>query len=204
MFSLFEEEPLHLLPYDGDAVFYRCFLDAQDSLAYFHLLLDSISWKHDEIFLFGKKITTRRKVAWYGENNLAYQYSNTIKRALPWTSELLELKKNIEQKSGFTYNSCLLNLYHNGNEGMSWHSDDEKELKKEGAIASLSLGTERKFCFRHKVSKEKVELFLSAGSLLIMYGKTQEYWQHCVPPSKKITQARINLTFRTIIENKNY
>src|SRR5690606_26310789 len=99
-------------------------------------------WRNDEAIIFGRKIITKRMVAWYGDKSYEYSYSNTTKYALPWTSELLELKKYAEQKTGETFNSCLLNLYHNGNEGMAWHSDAEKDLKKDGAIASVSFGAE--------------------------------------------------------------
>lgn len=117
---------------------------------------------------------------------------------MPWTRELLELKKLCEQESGETYNSCLLNLYHSGDEGMAWHSDGEKDLKRHGAIASLSLGAERRFAFKHKSTKQKVDVFLEKGSLLVMKGRTQEHWLHRLPPTKKVSSPRINLTFRTI------
>ena len=115
--------------------------------------------------------------------------------------ELLFLKKLIEHKTGEQFNSCLLNLYHSGDEGMAWHSDGEKDLKKNGAIGSLSFGAERKFAFKHKESKEKIDLYLEHGSLLIMKGKTQTHWLHRLPPTKKINTPRINLTFRCIINN---
>lgn len=145
-----------------------------------------------------KKIITKRKVAWYGDEQFSYTYSNSTKVALPWTSELLTLKKAIEKVAGETFNSCLLNLYHSGEEGMAWHSDGEKDLKKEGAIASVSFGAERKFCFKHKETSEKFEMLLPHGSLLIMKGKTQANWLHRLPPTKKILTPRVNLTFRTI------
>jgi len=111
----------------------------------------------------------------------------------------MAIKDKVEKASSETYNSCLLNLYHNGEEGMGWHTDNEKELKKEGAIASVSFGAVRKFAFKHKKTQEKVELTLDNGSLLVMKGTTQSHWLHRLPPSKKITTPRINLTFRTII-----
>lgn len=119
---------------------------------------------------------------------------------MPWTDELLELKILIENETNETFNSCLLNLYHNGEEGMAWHSDGETDLKKNGAIGSLSLGAERKFAFKHKQTNEKVELVLEHGSLLVMKDTTQTHWLHRLPPTKLITKARVNLTFRTIID----
>src|SRR5699024_713386 len=111
---------------------------------------------------------------------------------------LLELKNKIEEETGEEFNSCLLNLYHDGSEGMGWHSDDESDLKKNGTIGSLSLGAKRKFVFKHKTTKEKVEVFLDHGSLLLMKGETQRYWLHTLPPTKKVKSPRVNLTFRTI------
>ena len=98
----------------------------------------------DEALIFGKHIITKRKAAWYGDENYSYTYSNFTKHALPWTKELSDLKKFAEEKTGAAYNSCLLNLYHTGDEAMAWHSDDEKMLEKNGTIASLSFGAERK------------------------------------------------------------
>lgn len=94
------------------------------------------------------------------------------------------LKKIAEQTTGETYNSCLLNLYHSGDEGMARHSDAEKDAKKHGAIGSMSFGAERKFAFKHKKTQEKVELILEHGSLLVMKDETQDFWLHRLPPTK--------------------
>jgi alkylated DNA repair dioxygenase AlkB len=186
------------LPHDGTVQYYGKVILAQEAHFYYQNLLESIAWQNDEAIIFGKKITTKRKVAWYGEKPFAYTYSNTTKYALPWTPELLALKTVIEKETGETYNSCLLNLYHDGSEGMAWHSDGEKDLKKDGAIASVSFGAKRKFAFKHKHTHQKVELLLEHGSVLVMKDKTQTFWLHRLPPSKRVTSARVNLTFRTI------
>jgi alkylated DNA repair dioxygenase AlkB len=187
------------LPKDGTVNYYGKLFTSFEANYYFDKLLNTIDWRNDEAVVFGKKIITKRKVAWYGEKPFEYTYSNITKSALLWTKELLELKALIERETSETFNSCLLNLYHSGEEGMAWHSDGEKDLKKNGAIASLTLGAERKFAFKHKQSGEKVELILEHGSLLIMKDITQKFWLHRLPPSKRISKPRINLTFRTII-----
>lgn len=186
------------LPQDGTVCYYGQILGQEKANFYLKKLFETIEWKNDEAIIFGKKIITKRKVAWYGDKPFEYTYSNTSKYALPWTKELLELKQLTEQETGESFNSCLLNLYHNGSEGMAWHSDGETELKKDGAIGSLSFGAERKFVFKHKQSKEKIELFLQHGSLLVMKSTTQAHWLHRLPPTKKVTTPRVNLTFRTI------
>ncbi len=186
------------LPRDGTVLYFGTLFEPSKANIYLQVLLNTIEWKHDEAVIFGKKIITKRKIAWYGERPFAYTYSNTTKHALPWTKELLELKAAVEKVTGETFNSCLLNLYHSGEEGMAWHSDGEKDLKKDGAIASLSFGAERKFAFKHKKSGEKVEMTLRHGSLLLMKDTTQTHWLHRLPPSKRITTPRVNLTFRTI------
>jgi alkylated DNA repair dioxygenase AlkB len=187
------------LPYDGTVNYYGKLMPQDQANHYLQRLLDDIEWKNDEAVIFGKKIITKRKVAWYGERKFEYTYSNVTKHALPWTQELLELKSLIEKESGETYNSCLLNLYHSGEEGMAWHSDGETDLKKEGAIGSLSFGAERKFAFKHKQSGKKIDLFLEHGSLMVMKGTTQTHWLHRLPPTKIIHKPRVNLTFRTIV-----
>jgi alkylated DNA repair dioxygenase AlkB len=191
----------NLLPKDGIVNYYGKVIPGTKADFYFHTLLNKIEWKNDEAVIFGRHIITKRKVAWYGDHNFEYTYSNTTKQALAWTKELLELKILVEEKTGETFNSCLLNLYHDGDEGMAWHSDAEKDLEKNGAIGSFSFGAERKFAFRHKQTKENISLILEHGSLLVMKGETQTHWLHRLPPSTKIKQPRINLTFRTISDN---
>lgn len=188
------------LPYDGEVNYHGIILEKSAADTFYDVLLRDIEWKNDKAIIYGKEIITKRKVAWYGDKDFSYTYSNTTKYALPWTESLLELKQIIQEKSGETYNSCLLNLYHDGSEGMAWHSDSEKDLKKNGAIGSMSLGAERKFSFKHNESKVKVDIHLEHGSLLIMKGTTQMHWKHRLPPTKKVTRPRINLTFRTIEE----
>lgn len=190
---------MNLLPFDGEVHYYGSIMNTKIAHRYFETLQENIEWEHDKALIFGKLIVTKRKVAWYGAKPFQYTYSKITKSALPWTQELLELKELIENRTGETFNSCLLNLYHNGTEGMAWHSDGEKDLKKEGAIASLSLGAERPFLFKHKATKQTVSVFLEKRSLLIMKGKTQQHWLHRLPPTKKVMVPRINLTFRTIV-----
>jgi len=196
--DLFNNSLSNILPYDGEVIYHEKILNKYDSQYYFEQLLANIAWDNDQAIIFGKRIFTKRKVAWYGDQPFNYTYSSTTKTALPWTKELLELKAKVEEASREVYNSCLLNLYHNGEEGMAWHSDGEKDLKKNGAISSLSLGAERKFSFKHKTTKNAVSVILERGSLLVMKGNTQTHWLHRLPPSKKVKGHRINLTFRTI------
>ena len=200
--NLFEtkaDQTINLLPYDGTVNYFGQILNNASANKYYDALLQTVEWRNDEAIVFGKKYITKRKVAWYGDLPFEYAYSNITKTALPWTKELIELKKLVEEESSETYNSCLLNLYHTGDEGMAWHSDAEKDLKKNGAIGSVSFGAERKFSFKHKASKEVVSILLEHGSLLVMKGVTQTNWLHRLPPTKKIFQARINLTFRSIV-----
>lgn len=194
------EPAINLLPADGIVNYYGKILEPAESEYYLEKMLSEIAWKNDEAIIFGRHLITKRKAAWYGDKPYEYTYSNTTKQALPWTKELLELKTLVEQASGTRYNSCLLNLYHDGQEGMAWHSDDEKDLGKDSAIASLTLGAERKFSFKHKQTKETVSLVLEHGSLLVMKGTTQTYWLHRLPPTKKVATPRVNLTFRTMVE----
>jgi alkylated DNA repair dioxygenase AlkB len=198
LFSQIKSNPIKILHKDGEANYYGVLFSSEDSNNFLSTLLNNIEWKNDQANIFGRRIITKRKVAWYGEKPFEYTYSNTTKKALPWTKELMLLKAMVEKETSETFNSCLLNLYHNGSEAMAWHSDGETDLKINGAIASLSFGAERKFCFKHKKTKEVVSLILQHGSLLVMKGETQTHWLHRLPPSKKIDHLRVNLTFRTI------
>jgi alkylated DNA repair dioxygenase AlkB len=188
-----------LLSCDGIVNYHGQILDPSVAKNYFNTLYNTIEWKNDEANIFGKRIITNRKVAWYGDSNYSYTYSNSTKQALTWTKELLELKACVEKLTETSFNSCLLNLYHNGNEGMAYHSDDEDSLGKNATIASLSFGAERKFLFQHKNTKETISIQLENGSLLVMKAETQAHWAHRLPLSTKIKNPRINLTFRTMI-----
>ena len=190
----------NLLPYDGTVNYYGPIVSSQEAKEYFDQLINNIEWKNDEVFIFGKHIITQRKVAWYADAGLSYTYSKVTKAGLAWTDELLKLKELTEKLTGETFNSCLLNLYHHGEEGMGWHSDDEKELGKNMAIASLSFGADRKFSFKLKEDKQTLSLLLENGSLLLMKDETQQKWLHSLPKTKRITEPRINLTFRTIVK----
>jgi alkylated DNA repair dioxygenase AlkB len=193
-------QPANLLHKDGTVHYYGTVMSQAEANRYLSELLNNIEWKNDVAIIYGKKIVTKRKIAWYGESPYQYSYSNTTKTALPWTKTLLSLKAIVENETGETFNSCLLNLYHDGSEGMAWHSDAEKDLKEKGAIGSLSFGAERKFAFKHKQSQEIVSLYLQNGSLLEMKGSTQKNWLHRLPPTKLESNPRVNLTFRTIVE----
>lgn len=199
LFSPENPQDDNLLPYDGVVNYFGTVFKKEEADNYLQKLLTTIEWRNDEAIIFGKLITTKRKVAWYADQPFEYTYSKITKRALPFTKELAELKASTEKLTGETYNSCLLNLYHDGNEGMAWHSDGEKDLKKNGAIGSLSFGATRKFAFKHKQTKETVSVILEHGSLLVMKDTTQTHWLHRLPPTKIVNSPRVNLTFRTIV-----
>jgi len=196
--NLFEPEFSRIINTDGEVDYYGPVFTSVAASAYLHSLLNQISWENDVAIMFGKRIITKRMVAWYGDRDFSYSYSKTTKYALSWTTELIALKALVEARSGLTYNSCLLNLYHDGNEGMGWHSDDERSLESGSSISSLSFGAPRNFSFKHKVSGETVNINLESGSLLVMKGATQHNWLHALPKTTKVKLPRINLTFRTM------
>ena len=200
LFSQRLDPPINLLSCDGEANYYGVVLELDEADYFLAHLLNHIAWKHDGAIIFDKKVITKRKVAWYGSQAFDYTYSKVTRSALPWTPQLLDLKNKIEAISGETFNSCLLNLYHTGDEGMAWHSDSERQLKRNGAIASVSLGAQRKFAFKHKATKVTHASMLQHGSLLVMQGETQTHWLHRLPPTKTVNETRVNLTFRTVVE----
>ena len=186
----------NLLPKDGELIYHGILLNAKESEKFFTALMAKIEWYNDSSIIYGKEITTKRKVAWYGSTAFEYTYSGTTKIATEWIDELLALKQLIELYTDSMYNSCLLNLYHDGSEGMAWHSDGEKDLVENGSIACLSLGAQRRFDFKHKTTGEKKHFELPNGSLIEMLGETQKHWLHRIAPTVKVTQPRISLTFR--------
>lgn len=159
----------------------------------------NVNWKQDYISLYGKKIPLPRLTAWYGDGGKAYTYSGITSTPNPWNKGLLHLKQEIEEFSGCSFNSVLLNWYRDGNDHLSWHADDEKELGENPTIASANFGETRDFVVRSNEDNSKKILFhLKHGTLLIMKGAMQHYWQHSVPKRKKAKKSRFNLTFRHI------
>lgn len=183
---------------NGDIIHIPNFFDKEQSDHYFNLLLEAINWKQEVINMYGKKLPFPRLTAWYGDRDKLYTFSGITLQPNTWTSALLEIKHKVETNVDVTFNSVLLNRYRHGNDSISWHADDEKELGKNPEIASVNFGATRVFQLRHIETKEKISIELSHGSLLIMLGELQHFWQHQSPKTKKVVGERINLTFRVI------
>ena len=186
----------NILTKDGQAFYYGQIFSAQECADWFEILMNNIAWQQDEVIIFGKKIITARKMQWYAATEVEYEYSKVKRTARIFTEELVRLKNIVEEKTGATFNSCLLNLYHDGDEGMGWHSDGESSLVHNAPITALSFGAERKMLFKNKASKENVSVFLENGSLLLMGKDSQTNWLHSIPKTKKVSKPRISLTFR--------
>jgi len=192
----------NILPQDGIALYYEKIVKDDELKQLYESLLNNIHWENERVIMFGKEIITKRKVAFFSDPSISYRYASKTKIGLPWTSTLIIIKNRVESITKESYNACLLNLYHNGEESMGWHSDNEKEIIANSSIASLSLGAKRKFSFKHKISKETVSIELENGSLLEMKGSVQAHWWHALIKSKKVTDARVNLTFRQMHTQK--
>ena len=184
---------------EGEVYYLPDYMDRTDAAAHFEELVNSIPWRSDKITVFGKTYDQPRLTAWFGEEGKSYSYSGISMQPLPFTQILRQLKSELEIFSGERFNSCLANLYRDGQDSNGWHADDEKELGINPVIASVSLGESRYFHLRHKSDHNKKEkLLLHSGSLLLMKGSTQHNWQHQVPKTKRKIGPRINLTFRYI------
>ncbi|HCH26285.1 MULTISPECIES: alpha-ketoglutarate-dependent dioxygenase AlkB family protein [Psychrobacter] len=200
MSDLFAPAPTdNLLPYDGRVNDFGCIID--DDCQLYDALLTELPWQPDIVTLFGKTHITTRQVVWMGEKELSYQYSGHTRHSLPWSDIVFHVKLYIEQQLSSigidaNFNSCLLNYYPTGHDGMGYHADDEKELGAQPVIASLSLGATRKFVFKHKKTQDKVALYLESGQLIVMHGETQRFWKHSITKTKTVADGRISLTFR--------
>ena len=181
--------------------YFKKFYDIGSSKIILNNLHSNIKWTNDKVKMYGKSLILKRRVAWYSDSGKSYTYSGLKKDPLPFTSELKNIKAKVEKKTNVIFNSVLLNDYENGQVGMGWHSDDEKELGKNPTIASLSFGASRDMFFRNKNNPnlKVIKILIENGSLLVMKGKTQHFWQHSIPKRLKVKQRRINLTFRTIL-----
>jgi len=183
---------------NGEYQFFPSFFSKNESDSFFAELKNNILWKQESMNMYGKQINFPRLTAWYGENDKPYSFSGLKLNPNPWTTTLLKIKQLVESKINVSFNSVLLNRYRNGNDSISWHTDAEPELGLNPIIASVNFGATRKFQLRHIKTKEKLDIELGNGSLLIMLGELQHFWQHQVPKTSKPVGERINLTFRVI------
>ena len=193
------ETPGRLPMADADVRYYPDFLSGNQAQDYFNRLSAQIAWRQEHIRLYGKLHLIPRLQAWYGEPDAAYRYSNLTMQPLRWIAPLAELKQLCEQHSASQFNSVLANLYRDGQDSMGMHADNEPELGSQPVIASVSLGQPRVLIFVHQHTRQRVKLPLASGSLLVMAGATQQYWQHGISKQSQPMAARINLTFRRII-----
>jgi alkylated DNA repair dioxygenase AlkB len=190
----------NILPEKGEAFYLPDFFSRAENVKYFKILAQEINWQQQPIKIFGKTVMQPRLTAWYADSEkLQYTYSALTMFPHVWSPALKSVKSKVEQQCDYSFNSALLNFYRDGNDSVGWHSDDEMALGKEPVIASLSLGAARKFQLRLRADKTcKVELLLEGGSLLLMKGTTQKFWEHQVPKSKVLKDPRINITLRNI------
>jgi alkylated DNA repair dioxygenase AlkB len=189
----FEGEQTYNLP-DLELMKLDAFIPKEEADTYYHTLLHTTPWHEYQMPMYDKVVTAPRMIAWYGEQEEAGESS------LPWTPELLELRTKVEKKTGLSFNAVLLNLYRNGNDSVAWHSDKEHKIGKNPSIASVTFGQTRPFRFRHKTNKAigQLEVPLHHGTLLLMSGTTNTFWEHHIPKSAKEMLPRINLTFRQV------
>ena len=205
MTDLFAPKPTdNLLPYDGQLNDLGIIIDYPSSL--FYKLVTELPWQSDVVTLFGKTHVTTRQIVWMGDSDIDYQYSGHSRQTIPWTDTMFHVKHYVEEQLSAlginaNFNSCLLNYYPSGEDGMGYHADDEKELGVQPIIASLSFGATRKFVLKHKKTQDKVELYLESGQLIVMHGDTQSFWKHSITKTKMVDTGRISLTFRQIHPN---
>ena len=193
------DTPKNVLPYDGEALYHGPIFPKDTADYYLEKLFKETPWKPDELIIYGKEFITDRKVAWYGTKKYEYTYSNKTRVAILFTPLLLEIKSQVEKITGVRYDTCLLNLYEHGDQGVGWHADEDA-LDADSSIASLSFGAERRFDFRHKETQETFSQHLAHGSMIVMQGVIQNYWKHQLPKTKKIKHPRVNLTFPRILK----
>ena len=192
-------DQVNLLPHPSEVLFYPGFFTPEEDQAYFEYLDKHIPWLQEPVKMFGKLIMQPRLTAFFGDPGLNYTYSGLTVQAETWTEPLLEIKRKLEEKCEDTFNCCLLNYYRDGKDYMGWHRDNERSLGQYPVIASVSFGAQRLFQFRNYQEKVPVlSLELENGSLLLMKGETQKYWEHRLPKITLPVGPRINLTFRSV------
>lgn len=198
--DLFSDEKEVLSLPNAELIYFPNFFTKLEADHYYNLIYNETKWRQDDIKVFGKTYKQPRLTALYGESNKPYSYSNITMYPEPLTDDLTAIKHKIEVLAETSFNTVLINLYRDGSDSNGWHADNEKELGTNPVIASISLGEERPFHFKHRTIKEqRHKMLLKHGSLLIMKGEMQHYWLHQIAKTKRKISPRINLTFRKLI-----
>ncbi|WP_333808611.1 alpha-ketoglutarate-dependent dioxygenase AlkB family protein [Flavobacterium sp.] len=200
MLDLFPKEKIVLPLPDAVFEFYPNFFNKDEADELFEKLLNETPWQQDDIIIFGKKIAQPRLTCLFGNEGKPYSYSGLTMQPHNWNPTLIFIKDKIEQEANQYFTTVLANLYRNEKDSNGWHSDNEKELGRNPTIASISFGEERKFQLKHNtISEARINLNLNHGSLLLMKEGSQIYYKHQIPKAVQPKNARINLTFRTIL-----
>ena len=193
-------QPGEALPLvDAEIRYWPDAFDREEAAGLCARLRTGIDWRQEDVLIFGVRRPVPRLVAWHGDPGATYTYSGTPHVPEPWTPELERVRDRVHTLTGRSFNAVLLNLYRDGRDGMGWHADDEPELGRDPAIASVSFGAPRRFCLRHRRRKySRLDVPLGSGSLLLMSGATQHHWLHAVPKTAQAVGERVNLTFRWV------
>lgn len=198
--SLLPPEPDDI-PAALDIEIIRRAIHVEEADRVFRRLLEEVAWTQERITMFGRVMDIPRLTAWYGDPGRTYTYSGIALTPQAWIPLLEEVRARVERLAGCRFNSVLLNQYRNGNDSVSWHADDEPDLGRTPTIGSLSLGASRRFEFRRRTDHgERFRVTLDAGDVVVMRGTSQQLWEHQIPKEAKVTESRINLTFRRIRE----
>lgn len=191
-----------MLPFDGSALLFPKFLETTQTSQIFQQIMDETPWEMPEMVMFGKKYPQAGLSTWFTNTGVNYVYSGITRTPYVMTPLLNDIMNACALRSGAQYNSVLVNLYRDGSDSVSWHSDNEAVNGSEPTIASVSLGATRRFDLRHKESGETVRVDLEDGSLLVMSGLSQHCWVHQIAKTKTKVGPRINLTFRRVVTSQ--
>lgn len=110
---------------------------------------------------------------------------------------LEELRRCLSERYAVEIDSCLVNLYRDGNDAVAWHGDTVRKTMARPLVFTVSLGARRRFLLRRVGGGPVVRTYLPGeGDLLVMGGRTQHEWQHTVPRDRHVSGARMSVTFR--------
>jgi len=177
-------------------------MNPSEALLWLDRLENYVNWERPVVRIYGREHYVPRLTAFLAADGISYRYSGVVHRGAGWPVWFSPLLKKVNQVTAEKFNGCLLNLYRNGLDRMGWHADDESELDVKSSIASLSVGATRDFCLKHRQQPLRELLHLRSGDLLIMHPECQQEWLHALPPRQRVSEPRINLTFRRFIKGQ--
>jgi len=168
----------------GRIAYYPAIFSAGESTALFETLQRDLCWEQESMWMYDRTVTVPRLIARLDPQG-----------AMP--PLLQQAVERIEAFLATRFNSVSAQYYRDGSDSVAWHNDHTEELIDRPTIALLSLGATREIQVRTKARpRTAYRCDLEPGSLFVMSGRSQDFYEHHIPKVRRPTTPRISIALR--------